>query len=111
MLALGAYKETIAEDPKYSIFGFKEEEKEFTEIENTFCLSFDSLLKPKQNEGSLAKGNNSDMRNKEFSRMDMLQPPIPGLAKTIKNNIYRIGYLALSMGVFIGIGNLSSKYC
>jgi len=107
MLALGAYKETISNEPNYSLFGFSKDDIQYTEGESKFCVSFDTLVKSTEQ----AQGKSKDVRKKDIPRMDMLNPPSTGIVQTIKNNFLRVGYLALSMGVFIGIGNLSKKYC
>lgn len=107
MLALGAYKETISSDPNYSLFGLNKEDIQYTEGESKFCVSFDTLVKSTEQ----AQGKPQESKRKDIPRMDMLNPPSPGIVQTIKSNFLRVGYLALSVGVFIGIGNFSKKYC
>jgi len=107
MLALGSYKETLSNEENFSVFGFNKDEVQFIEGENKFCISFDTLLKATDPNQS----KNQDAKKKDITRMDMLNPPSPGIIQIIKNNFMRVSYLCLSFGVFIGIGNLSKKYC
>lgn len=107
MLALGAYKETISSDPDYSLFGFKNDDIQYKEGEAKFCVSFDTLIRASEQ----VQAKPQDKQRKDIPRMDMLNPPSPGIVQIIKSNFLRVGYLALSMGLFIGIGNFSKKYC